>query len=291
MSAAKKTPAKKDDSDSDSSDDSSDSDAPPAKKATPAAASATKSAPVSAAKAVSKAEEESSADAGAHKIYIKGLPWVTHDKELKDFFKVCGKITTVELPLDENGRSSGTAYITFSKRSELEAALELDGQTWPGTERWLKILESSGASPRKSFGGPMEKPEGCDTVFVGNLPWDVEEDQLRELFSSAGEIATVRFATDESGAFKGFGHIQFYDGSHTDAAVALAGSDVNGRAIRVDFAPPRQKRESFGDGGGRGGGRGGRDGGRGGRGAPKPINKAKGSIAGTSNNSKISFDD
>jgi hypothetical protein len=38
---------------------------------------------------------------------------------------------------------------------------------------------------RKSFGTGV-RPEGCDTVFVGNLPFDVEEDQLKEVFADAG---------------------------------------------------------------------------------------------------------
>ena len=46
---------------------------------------------------------------------------------------------------------------------------------------------------RKSFGESNGvRPEGCDTVFVGNLSWDVDEDSIREVFQSAGEISSVR---------------------------------------------------------------------------------------------------
>jgi nucleolin len=84
----------------------------------------------------------------------------------------------------------------------------------------------------------------------------------------------------------------------------MAGTDVNGRSIRVDYAPPKD-RQSLGGGatggrgrgdggrGGRDGGRGGRDGGRGGRGgrgAAGPINKGKGSIA-VSAGTKMTFDE
>ena len=119
-------------------------------------------------------------------------------------------------------------------------------------------------TPRAGGGAPGVKPDGCNTVFCGNLPWDVEEETLRELFAGCGEITRVRFATNpETGEFKGFGHVEFADGDSTDEAVKFSGADVNGRAIRVDYAPPRN-RESFG-GGGRGGGRS-PAGGRGGRG-------------------------
>lgn len=230
----------------------------------------------------------------SHTIFVKGLPWRTTDAEVSEYFASCGSIVSVELPIGDDGRSTGTAVVKFSSRAELDAALAMDGSTWPGTERWLKITEGYEKTPRKSF-VPGEKPEGCDTVFVGNLPWDVEEEQLRELFSQCGEVNHIRFATSpEDGSFKGFGHVQFADGASTDAAVQLAGTEVNGRAIRVDYAPPRN-RDSLG-GGGRGGGRGrggaGRGGGRGrgrGGGSLTPGSKNKGTIvAGTGN--KISFD-
>ena len=121
----------------------------------------------------------------------------------------------------------------------------------------------------------------------------------------------------DSGEFKGFGHVQFCEGESTDAAVQKAGTEVNGRAIRVDYAPPRNRdsmggggggspRGSFGGGGRGGGGRGGRggggrgggrgDGGRGGRGrggaSPFSSMKAKNTgaiVAGAGK--KMTFDD
>ena len=242
--------------------------------------------------------DSASATMGIHKIYVKGLPWLASEAEVRDFFKACGKISSVELPMGDDGRSTGTAFVVFSLRGELEKAIELDGQYWPGTERWLKIQEGFEKPERKSFGTGV-RPEGCDTVFVGNLPFDVEEDQLREVFAPAGVVDRVRFAMGEDGSFKGFAHVQFSDGACTDEAVKMAGTDINGRAIRVDYAPPRD-RQSVGGGasGGRGRGdggrgRGGRDGGRGGRGGrgtPGPPNKSKGSIA-VSSGKKISFDE
>ena len=323
------TPAAKNDASSSSDSDSSDDEKPAAKKATPAPAAAAKAktpTPATKKTSSSSSSDDSSDDeddeekpatkpaassgsaskpatpaAGEFKAYIKGLPWKASEHEVKDFFKACGKALSVELPLDEGGRSSGTAYIKFAQRAELDKALELDGQIWPGTERWLKIQEGFDKPERASFGSGV-RPEGCDTVFVGNLPWDVDEEQLGNVFAEAGGVARVRMATDESGAFKGFAHVQFFDGADTDKAVALAGTDVNGRQIRVDYAPPRDR--SLGDGG-RGGGRGGgRDGGgrggrgsptgrggRGGRGAPSmAVSKNKGSIVAAAG-SKVTFDD
>ena len=240
-----------------------------------------------------------------HKIYVKGLPWKVEEKDVKKYFASCGKILSVELPLAEGGKSSGTAFVTFSQRSELDAAIAMDGGIWPGTERWLKIEESVERPEKKKFGSGGVKPEGCDTVFVGNLSWDVTEELVRETFGSCGEIVRVKFSEDEEGNFKGFGHVQFADGASTDEAVKLAGTELCGRAMRVDYAPPKN-RDSLGGGGrggrggavgggGRGGGRGGRDGGRGGGrgrgGTPTSGNKNKGTIAIGSGGKKMTFDD
>jgi nucleolin len=99
------------------------------------------------------------------------------------------------------------------------------------------------ATPKPITGGreASEKQEGCTTVFVGNLSFHIDEDTLREAFSSCGEIASIRFAEDrETGAFKGFGHIEFVESESTDKAVAMAGEDVMGRPIRVDYANDRR---------------------------------------------------
>jgi nucleolin len=301
--AKKAAPVQDDDSSSDSSS-SSDSDSEDEKPKKPAA----KSTPAKAeAAAPSAPATPSGGSSDVHKCVVKGLPWKTTEKELADFFKTCGKPNSCEIPLGDDGRSSGVGYVKFATRAELDAALALDGQYWPGTERWLKITEGV-EKVRPSF-QPGVKPEGCDTVFVGNLPWDVDEDIMRNTFGSCGEVINVRFATAEDGSFKGFGHVQFADGDSTEAAVGLAGTMVNGRPIRVDYAPPRQRAEGGGGrgGGGRGdrspggfggrspGGRGGRGdggrGGRGGRGAPAGGNRSKGTIAAAPGGKKMTFGD
>lgn len=62
------------------------------------------------------------------------------------------------------------------------------------------------------------------------------QDTIRQTFGECGDIKSVRFAEDrETGEFRGFGHVEFYDGEHVDAAMKLANSDVMGRPIRVRF--------------------------------------------------------
>ena len=88
-----------------------------------------------------------------HKIFVSGLPWAAIESEVWEFFQGCGTVKTCEIPCTDSGRSSGTAFVTFSERSELDAAIALNGELWPGSERWLKIVEGAEKFDRKSFGG------------------------------------------------------------------------------------------------------------------------------------------
>lgn len=211
------------------------------------------------------------------------------------------------------------SVVEFDTPAAAAKAIELDGQEMMG--RWLKVNLSTSpnsnrdSSPRKQE--LSEKPANCTSVFVGNLSWAATEDQIREIFSSCGSINNVRIATDpESGRSKGFGHVDFDGTDAVDEAVKLTGTEIAGRAIRVDYAGQREGGGGGGRGGrggrggfgGRGGGRGGfgggdrggrggrggfggRGGGRGGRGggAGAPINKNKGSII-PGQGKKVTFD-
>ncbi len=86
-------------------------------------------------------------------------------------------------------------------------------------------------------------------LYVGNLPFSVTEDELREIFERHGKVQSVNVIMDrETGRPRGFGFIEMADSSAaSDAMRALDGSDLGGRSIKVNEAQDRQ--------GGGGGGR------------------------------------
>ncbi|MEL6396908.1 MAG: RNA-binding protein [Planctomycetota bacterium] len=109
-------------------------------------------------------------------------------------------------------------------------------------------------------------------LYVGNLPFQTTDDELRELFSEHGDVATASVVTDrETGRSRGFGFVEMSSSSEGEAAInALNGSPFAGRDLTVNEARPREQRGGGGGGGGGygggGGGRGGYGGGGGGRG-------------------------
>jgi RNA recognition motif-containing protein len=102
-------------------------------------------------------------------------------------------------------------------------------------------------------------------LYVGGLPYAVDDAQLNEMFSPFGEIISAKVIMDKfSGRSKGFGFVELAnDDDALKAIESLDGSDFGGRSIKVNEARPMQPRSGGGGGGGGYGGRGGGGGGRG----------------------------
>jgi len=99
-------------------------------------------------------------------------------------------------------------------------------------------------------------------IFVGSLPFSLEEAKLKDLFEEFGEVSSVKIISDKySGRSKGFGFVEMADDEQAKKAIeGLNGTEVEGRTIVVNEAEERKpdsRRSNFG-GGDRGGyGRGG----------------------------------
>ncbi|MBL7723653.1 MAG: RNA-binding protein [Chitinophagaceae bacterium] len=107
-------------------------------------------------------------------------------------------------------------------------------------------------------------------IYVGNLSWNLKDQDLSNLFASHGEVASAKIVTDKfTNRSKGFGFVEMPNDDQAQAAIAaLNGSEVDGRNIVVNESRPKPeggggggfKKRSFGSGGGggyKGGGGGG----------------------------------
>ena len=102
-------------------------------------------------------------------------------------------------------------------------------------------------------------------LYVGNLPFSVTEDALREHFSTAGTVTSAKLITDrDTGRGKGFGFVEMASDEEAQTAIKqFNGSDMGGRPLTVSEARPQEPRSGGGGGRGFGGGGGGRSGGGG----------------------------
>jgi RNA recognition motif-containing protein len=99
-------------------------------------------------------------------------------------------------------------------------------------------------------------------IFVGSLPFSIEEDELREYFEEYGEVGSVSIITDKfTGKSRGFGFVEMADDEEAKKAIdELNGAEVGGRTIVVNKAEDKRDDSRRGGGGGgfnRGGGGGG----------------------------------
>jgi cold-inducible RNA-binding protein len=81
-------------------------------------------------------------------------------------------------------------------------------------------------------------------LFVGSLPWAVNDQGLEDLFKDFGTVTSAKVIMDrESGRSKGFGFVEFEDDDAAKAAIdKLNGSDIQGRTIVVSEARPLEPR-------------------------------------------------
>lgn len=91
-------------------------------------------------------------------------------------------------------------------------------------------------------------------LYVGNLPFDANVDELREMFSPYGRVVSTAIATDrETGQSRGFGFVEMNEGAE-EAIRALNAAQFGGRSLTVNEAKPREDRPRAGGPGGTRGG-------------------------------------
>ncbi|KJZ73559.1 hypothetical protein HIM_07115 [Hirsutella minnesotensis 3608] len=307
--------AAKDDKSDDSSDDSDDSDDSESDESG-SKEEATEAAPASKKrKADSEIDDEpkkaKTESEGASTLFAGSLSWGIDDNSLYEAFKQFENLVNARVVTDKNtGRSRGFGYVDFSdaesakKAYEAMQGVELEGRALNLDYANARPAESNPrdrAADRAKKHGDSVSPES-DTLFVGNLPFDIEQDTVRDFFGSVRETTSVRLPTDpDTGNLKGFGYVSFASIEDAKSVFqelngATIGEGRSSRNVRLDFASQRPQREGgFGGGfgGGRGGGRGGRGGGRGrggdrGRGGPR--GRGRGGPRGGYSGTKISFD-
>ena len=81
-------------------------------------------------------------------------------------------------------------------------------------------------------------------IYVGNLSYDITEDEVRDIFSPHGEISSLSIIKDKySGQSKGFGFVEMPNQAEAEEAIkALNESDLKGRNIKVNQAKPKEER-------------------------------------------------
>lgn len=108
----------------------------------------------------------------------------------------------------------------------------------------MKIQPYKSTKPKKASNFAPAILKGYNRIYVGNLSWEITEDELRKLFSGCS-ISAIRFGKDkETGEFRGYAHVDFVESLSLNMALNLDQNIVCGRPVRIRCAVPNKATES-----------------------------------------------
>ncbi|KAI5008470.1 hypothetical protein ZWY2020_009518 [Hordeum vulgare] len=182
-------------------------------------------------------EEHTSEDDGEYfepdeeaTVYVGNLPYYTDSEYLAQLFKYAGTIESSEIIYNKETRQSrGFGFITMSTVEQAEKAVEIFHAC---VSRTARVEERR--SPRRSGSSTSVK------IYVGHLPYEVDDSRLRRLFSRYGDVVDVEVIYDYGGAgwrSRGFGFVTMATREEADDAIWDLDKQVwRGRELRVEVA-------------------------------------------------------
>ncbi|XP_045789446.1 28 kDa ribonucleoprotein, chloroplastic-like [Trifolium pratense] len=180
------------------------------------------------------------------KIFVGNLPFDVDSDKLAELFEQAGTVEVAEVIYNrETDRSRGFGFVTMSTAEEVESAVN----KFSGYELDGRALTVNKAAPRGAP-RPERPPRSFDSgapglrLYVGNLPWDVDNSSLEQLFSEHGKVENARVVYDrETSRSRGFGFVTMASVDDVSEAIAaLDGQEFKGRAIIVNVAVERPRR-------------------------------------------------
>jgi len=178
-----------------------------------------------------------------HTLWIGDLSIEVTEQDMIDLFEPCGKIEMICLQVNQL-RNGQFGHVKFIDTEAVDKAAELAGSRVKGIPMRLDYAEDKPMAAyrvgKERFAADSTKPPDCRTVWVGGIPTDVTEEQLRNIFSSCGEITQVRLErsrrTDSL-----YAHVEFLETGAVDEAIRMSGERINTSRIRVDYAENRSR--------------------------------------------------
>ncbi|XP_048135323.1 phragmoplastin interacting protein 1 isoform X2 [Rhodamnia argentea] len=175
----------------------------------------------------------------ARKVYVGGIPYYSSEDDIRSYFESCGTITEIDcMTFPESGKFRGIAIIGFKTEAAAKRALALDGSDMGGLFLKIQPYKANRATKTSEFTPPIV--EGYNRIYIGNLSWDITEDDVRKFFSDCS-ISSIRFGMDkETGEFRGYAHVDFSDSLSMAMAIKLNQQVLCGRPVKIMSAIPKE---------------------------------------------------
>jgi len=167
-------------------------------------------------------------------VFVNKLPPSIKKTELREIFEKYGTIKDIRLMYRSN---RAFAYIDYETSDESHASLELNN-----TEIHGKKVEVAISNPSiKKVENNTEIKQENKELYLSNLPFDIEVDKLKEIFSQYGEVKDVRLITKSNNQPVGTGFIEYFDKESVYKGLAVNGTEIDGRIINVTISDNRNR--------------------------------------------------
>lgn len=186
-------------------------------------------------------------------VLITNLPFRIRWQDLKDLCRKAAPILRAEVALEADGRSRGFGEVFVANAADASKIHQmLDGYDWQGRRIRVTIADPTQASPvvvgsrtgplpltQQGFVPPMGMAVPTHeidqrSVFVGNLPWNIQWQDLKDLLRPAGRILRADVSIAPDGRSRGWGTALFATEQEAQAAIdKFHNTEVSGRRIRL----------------------------------------------------------
>ncbi|GIY41770.1 heterogeneous nuclear ribonucleoprotein 27C [Caerostris darwini] len=172
------------------------------------------------------------------KLFVGGLSWETSKETLQSYFSRFGEVVdSVVMKNNETGRSRGFGFVTFKDPGCVSAVLQSKPHEING--RTVDAKECTPRSLQRNRKGPSQ----CK-VFLGGLPPDITETDIRSALSKFGKVNQVTIMCDqETKKCRGFGFLSFELEDSIDQACAQRFVNINGKQVECKKAEPRENNQ------------------------------------------------
>ncbi|KAG5932358.1 hypothetical protein E4U53_001369 [Claviceps sorghi] len=182
-------------------------------------------------------------------VFVQQLAARLRSDKLKKFFEEnAGPVNEAQIVKDRiSGRSKGVGYVEFKSEETVQKALQLTGKPLAGIPIIVKLTEAEKNRQARNTEATVAHPHSVPfhRLYVGNIHFNVTEQDLQAVFEPFGELEYVQLQKDENGRSRGYGFVQFrIAGQAREALEKMNGFDLAGRPIRVGLGNDKFTPES-----------------------------------------------
>ena len=153
--------------------------------------------------------------------YISNVPVNIKEHQLEEIFKQVVRVKAVRIVRDRKGNSRGFAYCDFENEEDLiNAVAVLQGKDIQGNHIGIAISKP-----------PEDNPNENLTVFVNNLPFEINENELAESMQEFGNLKKIRIIKGTDGKCKGYAYAEFYNENSIEAACLKEHMQIKNRRV------------------------------------------------------------